>query len=146
MLRSASVIISKTAPYGSVWTERRVPPPASALLFRTRSSSETSPQSPCAWRHRAFLTVSTSTHQSILTVRVMLQRGTIPFGTGPMYKIMIYELAGKSTFVRGAVRLPPSERTGRSQRLGERGGTTSTGMGWNDLDRPVKWEEGRSEE
>jgi hypothetical protein len=26
--------------------------------------------------------------------------------------------------------------------LGERGGTPSTGIGWNDLDRPLKWEEG----
>ena len=30
-------------------------------------------------------------------------------------------------------------------RLGERGGTPSTGMGWNDLDRMVKWREGGDE-
>jgi len=30
-------------------------------------------------------------------------------------------------------------------RLGERGGTPSTGLGWNDLDRMVKWREGGGE-
>jgi hypothetical protein len=43
-------------------------------------------------------------------------------------------LADNSTFVRG-VRETPALLTHRPQsRLGERGGTPSTGMGWNDLD------------
>ncbi len=44
--------------------------------------------------------------------------------------------------LRGAFAAPPSGRTVRSHRLGERGGTTPTGLGWSDLDRTVQWEEG----
>ncbi len=71
-----------------------------------------------------------------------------------MYDIVVCELVCNSTFVPAFVRRLHSRNGIRSHRLGERGGTPSTGEkaessgafgGWNDLDRMVKWREGGGE-